>query len=359
MSQHDWIIKSITVLASAILVSLTEWIIYRRLTPRAIHKQQVWRESFLRAFHEPVQILVVLMTLSFLFSIIAEQLSFDGDTLKTVDNFRLFFLILFTFWVGMRFIRRVEEGMVVCLEKGETKIKLNDRTSVHAISQFSRVVLIIITSLIVLQSLGVRISALLAFGGVGALVLGLAAKDNLANFIGGMMIYWDRPFSVGDWIRSPDQEIEGTVENIGWRLTRIRTLDKRALYLPNGILSNIAIENPSRMTHRRIKTTLGVRYEDASKIIAITHDIDQMVRQYPDIDEKQTVLIYLSEFAPSSLNILIQAFTKATDGEAFQAVQQDIFLKVVDIVNKHGAECAYPTQTLHVDPTCWIKPEEK
>ena len=80
-----------------------------------------------------------------------------------------------------------------------------------------------------------------------------------------MFVYLDRPFAVGDWVRSPDREIEGTVENIGWRVTRIRTFDKRPLYIPNSIFSQIAVENPSRMSNRRIKETIGIRYDDASK----------------------------------------------------------------------------------------------
>jgi MscS family membrane protein len=125
-----------------------------------------------------------------------------------------------------------------------------------------RVSVIITAILVALQSLGFNISAVLAFGGIGGIAVGFAAKDLLANFFGGLMIYLDRPFSVGDWIRSPDRSIEGTVEKIGWRLTSIRTFDKRPLYIPNSMFANISVENPSRMTHRRIYETIGVRYED-------------------------------------------------------------------------------------------------
>ena len=103
-----------------------------------------------------------------------------------------------------------------------------------------------------MQALGYSISGVLAFGGIGGIAVGFAAKDLLANFFGGLMIYLDRPFSVGDWIRSPDKNIEGTVEEIGWRLTRIRTFDKRPLYVPNSTFTQISVENPSRMLNRRI-----------------------------------------------------------------------------------------------------------
>ena len=116
-----------------------------------------------------------------------------------------------------------------------------------AMAKLLRLSVIITAGLVVLQTLGFSISGVLAFGGVGGIAVGFAARDLLANFFGGLMIYLDRPFSVGDWVRSPDRNIEGTVERIGWRLTVIRTFDKRPLYVPNSVFANIAVENPSRM----------------------------------------------------------------------------------------------------------------
>ena len=82
---------------------------------------------------------------------------------------------------------------------------------------------------------------------MGGIAVGFAARDLLANFLGGLSIFMDRPFAVGDWIRSPDREIEGTVEDVGWRVTRIRTFDQRPLYVPNSVFSTVALENPSRL----------------------------------------------------------------------------------------------------------------
>ncbi len=92
------------------------------------------------------------------------------------------------------------------------------------------------------------------------------------------MIYFDRPFKVGDWIRSPDRQIEGTVERIGWRMTSIRTFDKRPLYVPNSVFSNIVVENPSRMLNRRIFETIGLRYDDADKVPVIIDEVREMLK---------------------------------------------------------------------------------
>ena len=105
------------------------------------------------------------------------------------------------------------------------------------------------------------------------IAVGFAAKDLLANFFGGLMVYLDRPFAIGDWIRSPDREIEGTVEEIGWRVTCIRTFDKRPIYVPNSVFTQVTVENPSRMLNRRIYETIGVRYDDAAKVRDIITDV--------------------------------------------------------------------------------------
>ena len=162
--------------------------------------------------------------------------------------------------------------------------------------------------MVALQSFGYSISGVLAFGGIGGIAVGFAARDLLANFFGGMMIYMDRPFNVGDWVRSPDKEIEGTVEKIGWRLTTIRTFDKRPLYVPNSIFNNISVENPSRMSNRRIKETIGIRYDDLSKMEKIISDVKKMLKQHTDIDTTKTLIVNFNEFAPSSLDFFIYTY---------------------------------------------------
>lgn len=148
----------------------------------------------------------------------------------------------------------------------------------------------------ILDQFGVSLSGVIAFGGIGGIAIGFAAKDLLANFFGAIMLYLDRPFSVGDWIKSPDREIEGTVTHIGWRLTKIRTFESRMLYVPNSIFSNIAIENPSRMSNRRIFETIGLRYNDIQKAGVIIEKINKMLETHQDIDNKKTLMVNLNKF---------------------------------------------------------------
>ena len=247
-------------------------------------------------------------------------------------------------WVLLRLISRIETNMTTV----EYLSRPMDVTTATVIRKLLHASIVITAGLVILQSYGISVSGVLAFGGIGGIAVGFAAQDLLANFFGALMIYLDKPFSVGDWIRSPDRQIEGTVEDIGWRQTVIRTFDKRPLYVPNSVFTRIAVENPSRMSNRRIYETLGVRYDDADKVASIVDSVRTMLRNHQEIDQKQTLIVNLNLFGPSSLDFFVYSFTKTTDWVKYHEIKQDVLLKIEDIVASAGAEIAFPTQTLHL-----------
>lgn len=316
---------------------------------RFLHKLQktfektknIWDESFVRAITRPLNYLIWLVGLSIASEIVGNHMKnkFVIDHIGTVRSIGLIGLLV---WFLIRFIAEFQEAMLDP-ERGSKHI---DKSTVLIICQLLRLAVIITAVLITLQTLNIEISGIIAAGGVSTIVISMAAKDWLSNFFGGLMVYLDRPFSVGDWIRSPDKSIEGTVEHIGWRTTRIRTFDKRPLYVPNGVFSTISVENPSRMSNRRIRTIVGLRYDDATKVAQVLAAIKEMLAKHPDIDQNMLTLVNLVEFGASSLNFMIYTFTKTTQWAEFQDIQQDVFLKVLEIINQQGAQCAFPTTTL-------------
>lgn len=344
---HLWVIQIfLIILATAFLHAVSKRIL-QHLISKAEKTPIIYDEALLKAIQGPSAFLIWLIGLS----VAANRLSpLDVDM-------RLFeFLpqikklgIIFALSLGIiGFIKQVE---LLFLNKALRDEKEIDKTLVNAVAQLLRVSVIITALLTIMQVLGLPISGLLAFGGIGGAGVAFASKDLLANFFGSLVIYMDRPFKIGDWIRSPDKNIEGTVEYIGWRVTRIRTFDRRPLYVPNGVFLTISVENPSRMTNRRIKTSIGIRYEDADKMDAITIAVKSMLMKHPEIDQNQMMIVNFAEFGPSSLNILVYTFTKTTNWIKFQSVQHDVFLKILKIINELGAQCAFPTQTLHFTPS--------
>ena len=312
-----------------------------KLEARTQTTSNPWDYALVSAARKPLTVLAWIVGLSFAARIM--QSGSNAALFDAVAPIRSVGVIACLTWFLVRFIGNVQDAIVERqIRRGETV----DRTTVDAIGKLLRVSVLITAVLVGLQSLGFSISGVLAFGGIGGIAVGFAAKDLLANFFGGLMIYLDRPFVVGEWVRSPDKDIEGTVENIGWRLTRIRTFDKRPLYVPNAVFAQIAVENPSRMTNRRIKETVGVRYDDMARVAAIVTDIKAMLRSHPDIDQRQTMIVNFTEFAASSLDIMVYTFTRTTAWVEYHEVKQDVMLKIADIVTGHDAEIAFPTRTL-------------
>jgi MscS family membrane protein len=300
----------------------------------------IYDDIFFEALDLPLKIFIWFLGLYFSLYLLELNISLMPKIKSIV------FIAIFM-WIILRFITKLEKRLEEKISNGE--IRLN-KTTLLALSKLIKTALIITTSLIALQIFGVPISGVLAFGGIGGIGVAFAAKDLLANFFGGLMIYLDRPFEVGDWIRSPDKDIEGVVEHIGWRLTSIRTFDQRLRYVPNNLFSVITIDNPSRMRNRRIKTVIGLRYADANKIDEIIKSIKAMLIAHDDIDKKRVLLVNLIEFGPSSLNFQVYTFTKTVDWAQYLNIQQDVFLKILSIIAEYNAKCAFPTRTLHINP---------
>jgi MscS family membrane protein len=262
-----------------------------------------------------------------------------------VGDLRDVALITCAAWFVLRFIGQVGRNIIAARTTREIEV---DHTTIDALVKLARLVTLVVVTLMIVQTLGFQVGGLLALGGVGGIAVGFAAKDILANFFGGLTIYLDRPFSVGEWIRSPDKSIEGTVEYISWRHTRVRAFNKNPIYVPNSVFTSIVVENPSRMSHRRIKETIGLRYDDFDVVAPIVADIKAMLQDHPDIDETQTLIVNFNQFGASSLDLLIYTFTKTTVWITYHEVKQDVLLQIGQIIAKHGAEIAFPTQTLHL-----------
>ena len=323
------------------LALITGWFL-RRLGEKAEQTHTLWDDALVFSLKRPAKWFIWVVGLSMAVEIASNHS--ESELLAAAGQVRQICVIFIIGWFLTGFVSRAECNFM----NPEYVQKPMDETTAVAIGKLLRISVIITGTLVALQSLGYSISGVLAFGGIGGVAVGFAAKDLLANFFGGLMIYLDRPFKVGDWVRSPDQNIEGIVEDIGWRLTRIRTFDKRPLYVPNSTFTHISVENPSRMSNRRIKETIGIRYDDAGKMDQVVGSVKTMLEQHPEIDKRQILMVNFDRFAPSSMDFFIYCFTKTTDWAEFHQVKQDVLLKIINIIQEHGAECAFPTSTLHI-----------
>ena len=341
--QYLWVFELFLIVLVALSLGFFLNRLIDRLEFQAARTKSVWDDALIEACRRPAIWLVWILGVNFAASIAAQKMNSPLQGLVDPIN-RLALIFLGSLFV-VRFIKRAERNLL----HPDYMTKPIDETTVRAVGKLLRGTVIITAVLISMQLFGYSISGLLAFGGIGGIAMGFAAKDLLANFFGGLMIYLDRPFSVGEWIRSPDQEIEGMVEDIGWRLTRIRTFDMRPLYIPNAVFANISVENPSRMSNRRINETLGIRYEDIHSMNSIVAGVTTMLLEHPDIDANQMMIVNFNKFNASSVDFIVYTFTKTTDWIDFHRIKQDVLLKIASIVAAHNAEIAFPTSTIHLE----------
>jgi len=310
---------------------------------RSRETRTLWDDALLAGIGKPLVAFVWLQGIYW-----AAELAYrysEAEIFSANDLLLRFGFIWLLVWTLTGSIRQVENVLLA----PERMNRPMDVTTITAVSKLVRVAIFITAILIVMQSLGYSISGVLAFGGIGGIAVGFAAKDLLDNFFGGVIVHLDRPFRVGDWIRSPDRQIEGTVEEIGWRMTTIRTFDKRPLYVPNSVFTTVAVENPSRMFNRRIYETIGVRYADVDAMTRIVEDIRSMLESHSEIDQNQTLIVNFVSFSESSLDIMVYTFTKTTDWVDFHGIKQNVLLEIGRIIESHGASIAFPTRTLQLD----------
>lgn len=335
---YDWF-WDVSIALGITLVAGLVWRLFRKTLARLVAgTNNKWDDIVIEALGMPVNWMIVAVGATWIADITARH--YSSEIVTSIPVVRQLSLVILLAWALWRLISRIEQQQ---LHSG------SDPTTVQLVGKVAKLTVTVLIVLPVFQMLGISISGILAFGGVGGLIVGMAARDLLANFFGSLIIYLDRPFRVGDWVRSPDRSIEGTVEHIGFRVTRIRTFDKRPLYVPNSVFTTITVENPSRMLNRRIYETIGVRYQDSGRLAAILDDVRAMLREHPEIDSEQTMIVNFNAFGASSLDFFIYTFTRTTEWVRYHEIKQDVLLQVLAIIHRHGGDCAFPTRTLHLD----------
>ncbi|MFC1689130.1 mechanosensitive ion channel family protein [Pseudomonadota bacterium] len=343
---RPWVITVFAIVLAVMLIDFLQRRLMKRLGVVVSKTDNLWDDSIFDAAVRPLSLLIWLVGITLAIQIIPVReegtLLHDG----LVTSVRQIGILYAITWMLYAFIRNIEISIV---ESARRKKREVDQTTVAALGRVVRITLVVTASLVALDNLGFNIAGLIAAGGIGGLAIGLAAKDLIANFFGGVTVFIDRPFGIGDWILLKEKGIEGVVENIGWRQTTIRKFDKRPVYVPNAVFTTASVENPSRMTHRRIYETIGLRYRDMDQIKLIIDAVRDMLTAHAEIDDEQTLMVNLNAFGESSVDFFIYCMTHTVNWQRFHEVKQDVLLKISEIVDSHGAAIAFPTRTLELE----------
>jgi MscS family membrane protein len=234
--------------------------------------------------------------------------------------------------------------MMKVAEKTESTL---DDQLVPLVRKVLKTFVIIIGALFVLINLNISIIPFITGISIGGLALALAAQDTIKNFFGSLMIFIDKPFQIGNWITSG--EIDGEVEEVGLRSTRVRTFRNSLIYVPNGILADRTIDNHGLRVYRRYYTTLAITYDTPARLIEVfIEGLNRIVEQHPHT-RKDKYHIFLNDFGDSSLNIMFYIFFKAPDWASELQYRHEIILQILRLAERLNVRFAFPTRTLHME----------
>lgn len=295
-------------------------------------------DDILESFRRPTKVLIIFIGLY----IALLYLPFsEGIESSITKLFRVSIIILIT-WGFYNAVGTY--GMIYDKIGSKFNIK-SQRILKPLITRIIRIIIIAISVAIIVEEFGYSISAFVAGLGIGGIAVAMAAQDTLANIFGGISIIMDKPFDIGDWIVGSG--IEGVVENINFRSTKVRTFEMALVSIPNSKISKEAITNFSKRGIRRVRFYLGVVYSTSpDKIEIIVNKINSMLKNHKKVDD-ELIITNFAIFNNSSLDILIQYYAVTSDYQEFLSIQEDINLKIMNILERENVGIAFPSTSIY------------
>ena len=340
-----------------IAMELSIRLFFRRYEKATQHSHTI-KILFYLSFNKPLQLATMVIGFYFMAMHVLTWFRFTSFFDQVVTPGVELGLALCFFVLMNTFLSRLKTYSIT--KKTRTDGGYNNFAKIEQIHKLGQALTIAVMVFVIAAILGLKVAQGVAYLGGGLAIIALVFKDTISSVFGGLIIYLDSPYAVGDWIYTIDGKIQGTVEKISWRLTHIRTFDKRLIFTPNNLLITQAVVNASRMSNRRILQYIGLRYDDFDKFEAIQKDIYTYLGEHPDIDQNCLTLVNVVNgstdmgsttegfFGGSSLNFQVYTFTKVTNWLKFQAIQDKIMMDIGRIIYRHDAEIAFTTMTLDI-----------
>ncbi len=303
-------------------------------------------------FELPIEISLSWIATSFLWVIVLDNLFLPTQ----VEKYGLLIAKILLSYHSIRFIylSTTAVGGIIEAYAKKTDNSIDGQMASFA-TKTLRILVLVLGCLLVLQNLGINVTSLLAGLGIGGLALALAAQDTAANLFGSITIIFDSPFKLGDWVKIGD--LEGTVEEVGFRSTRIRTFYNSLVTIPNSIVAKEKIDNMRLRPFRRIRQNLGISYETPpDKIDAFCENLRYMIQQHENVI-KETIVVTFDNFLDSSLNIMISFHVATSESNEEIKLRQQIYCNFLKIAAEMKVEFAFPTQTVYYRQDATSQPQ--
>lgn len=335
----DIIIAICIIILFRIFSSGLAYIIIRMFKLKTRNRKKI-KES---AFYNPLRVFFGILGIYIAILFLKQPLNISDEVVKIVTTiFKIISVIIFA--KGLAESLTTKSSFVKRIREKTTK-NIED-SMLDFILKIARALIYIIAGFIVITLLGINLNGLVAGLGIGGVIVTLAAQDTAKNLFGGLVIFLDKPFVVGDWIEmSP---FEGTVEDITFRSTRVRTFENSLVNIPNSVISNSSIINWSKMEKRRYKTNLCIQIDTPlEKVEKFQTRIKEMLQEREAIYD-DSIIVKFNEISDNGLNILISSYTNSVDYPSYIAERENINCKIMKILREENIELAYDTKTVYV-----------
>ncbi len=338
ITQSQWIMMLLAVISAFILYYISIWLL--NILEILLFQRKTFNFKVATALTQPLAIFIS----AFFLKAIGVQIALNGNAKFIWTSSTKILISIGCFWLLYCLITPIEEALKKITAKTESDL---DDSLVPLISKTSKIIIVLLASLTIIEGLGVNVFSLLAGLGVGGLAIALAAKDTAANFFGSLMILFDQPFKIGDWIKI--NNLEGTVEEIGFRSTRVRTFYDSQIVIPNSKVANNDIDNLGRRQYRRTVETLGLTYSTTEKQLKeFTKGIKNIVHSYP-LTRKDKYYISFKKFGDSSLEILLYFFLNVSDYKDELKAKEEILLQIKHLAETLNISFAFPSQSIYME----------
>lgn len=307
--------------------------------PKSKNKKEIRNN----AFYKPLKTFYVILGLYLAILLIRKPLEINAWINSLTDKlFKISIIILVangianSLTTNNKSINRLKERMNPEVEDSMFKFIL----------KAIRIIIYVIAGFMVSTELEFNLNGLVAGLGIGSVVITLAAQDTAKNLFGGLVIFLDKPFIVGDWIQV--DKYEGTVEDITFRSTRVRTFENSVVNIPNAVIANDSIINWSRMEKRRNKVNLCLELDTPlEKVQKVQQRIKEMLKQHDDVID-DTIIVRFDNITDNGINLLVCSYTNSVDYASFLEEKEKINLKIMQILKEENVELAYDTKTVFV-----------
>ncbi|MDP7742458.1 MAG: mechanosensitive ion channel family protein [Lentisphaeria bacterium] len=339
VANWQWIGLFISILLGLVLKVVAQHLL--QLAKRFTSKTKVqWDDKIADAIERPVGLLAA--SLFWIASL--RVLQFSGMMLTVMSLVAQVILSIAMIWMIYKLTEVLTDHLKELAARSDSAL---DDHLVPLINRALKIFIVIIGLLVMFQNLGINVMSVLAGLGLGGLAFALAARDMCANLFGSVMIFLDRPFSIGDWVLIGENE--GTVEDIGFRSTRVRTFYNSVISIPNATVANADIDNMGAREYRRIKAFFGLTYDTPpEKMEAFLEGVKNIV-EANEYTRKDYYHVVFNGYGNSSLDVMLYCFLKVPDWATELVERQNIYLEILRLASEIGVDFAYPTQSLHIE----------